>query len=153
MSKTIEKHIALLRSGKVDKATVAGLRRALNNHERAERGYSVSSTAANMTAEERDVILDEILYKHPALVVGELAETGKALLQSKRYAKQLASVAYIIADIDHFTLVGFDYIGQYGDHVCPVYRAHNTKGESFPFRNVPWQSGGNGPEIMSGNYY
>lgn len=59
----------------------------------------------------------------------------------------------ILAGLSHFKLVGFDTIGRRGDMYTPVYRAYDTQGRSFPFRNIPWQSGGNGPEILSGDYW
>lgn len=144
----IESHIAAIKSGEVTRTNVIGLRKAFNTHERQMRGYSVSMTQTLITHDERDLILDKLLLNSPPIVRGELHDTGKALLQNKRYAKQLASVADIVADLDHFRLVGYDYIGRYGDKTTPIYRAYDTKGNSFAFRNIPWQSGGNGPEIL-----
>ena len=152
-TRPIEMHIAAIKAGEVTRTNVIGLRKALNNHERQERGYSVSVTATNIKPEERDLILDKLLPNSPPIVRGELHDTGIALLKNKRYAKQLERVADIVTNLDHFRLVGFDYIGQYGDKTTPVYRAYDTKGNSFPFCNVPWQSGGHGPEVLSGNLW
>lgn len=33
-------------------------------------------------------------------------------------------------------------------HCVPVYQLYGAGMQSFTFRNIPWQSGGNGPEIM-----
>lgn len=63
-----------------------------------------------------------------------------------------------IDNLDHFTLCGFDRIGQRGAYAVPVYQVWAkvpAKGDAldggtyaaFCFKNVPWQSGGNGPEI------
>lgn len=150
MSKTFQKHLDAVKAGTVTKSNVRGIRIALNNHEREARGYPVSRTGGNCTAEQRDALLDDLLRKHPPKVAGELHDTGIALLQSKRYAKQLSRVADIVADIDHFRLIDFDYIGRYGDKVTPVYRAYDTKGRNFEFVNIPWQSGGNGPTAPGG---
>jgi len=148
-----DEHKAAILLGEVTKTNVTGLKKALNAFERVDRGYSTSRTTPHITTVERDELLDNLLPNKRPRVVGELHDSGVAVLTSKRYAKQLAPVADIIADLDHFRLVGFDFIGRYGMYAQPVYRAYDTKGNSFPFTTVAWQSGGNGPEIMSGNYW
>lgn len=151
----IETHFAAIKSGTVDKTVVIGLRKALNTFSRISAGYSVSKTSPKITDEEVNQIAD-LLAEHRPRVVGELHESGLALLQGKRYRKQLASVADIIAELDHFALVGFEEIfahhGRLSFHF-PVYRARGKSGRSFPFYVVPWQSGGNGPELANPNYY
>ena len=144
---TIEKHLAMLRSGVVDKTTVAGLRKALNALERRERGYSVSRTSTCMTEGERDYV-DMLLIDKKPKVVGALHDSGVALLRNKRYARQLAGVKHVVDDLQEFRLVEFQYVGQYMDKVTPVYRAINSHGEHFDFTNLPWQSGGNGPQVL-----
>lgn len=152
MAKAFEAHKTAILAGEVSKTNVIGLRKHLNAYERKANGWSTSQTAPEMTFEDCEWLFAALADAKPR-VVGELHDTGKALLQGKRYRKQLASVADIVADLSHFTLVGFDAIGGRGDTYTPVYRAHDTQGRSFPFRNIPWQSGGNGPEILSGNYW
>jgi hypothetical protein len=155
MPKTIQKHIAAIESGQVDATIVSGLRKALNAHERAARGYSVGGTSARMTAEERELILYKLLPRVMPRVVGKLHDSGLALLRglTKRRAARLESVAGIVADLTEFRLVGFDYVGPYGMHATPVYRAYDSAGKSFPFTNVPWQSGGDGPELANPRLY
>jgi hypothetical protein len=152
MTTAIEKHIAAIRAGKVTKTNVIGLRKAFNAAERASFGYSTGLTVP-ATGEEQALILETLLPEFKPIVTGDLHDSGKALLQSKRYRKQLASVADIVADITCFRLVGYDFEGNRVMHAFPVYRAYDSKGRSFPFRVIPWQSGGNGPEILSGNYW
>lgn len=154
MSKTrpIELHIAAIKSGNVDKSNVIGIRKALNAFERKSHGWSLGRTSPDITIEEARAV-HELLSEHKPRVVGELHDSGLAMLQSKRYRKQLASVADIIAELDHFALVGYEAIGRHGEYFVPVYRARGTSGRSFPFYVIPWQSGGNGPEIASANYY
>jgi len=151
VSKSFQAHIDAIANGIVTKTNVVGLRRALNNYERIRHGWSPNRDTPIDTDEMERVT--EMLGELKPRVTGELHDTGKTLLQNKRYRRQLESVAEIVADIDHFKLIGFDYIGRHSEYAVPVYRAYDTKGKSFPFRNVPWQSGGNGPEILSANYW
>lgn len=84
------------------------------------------------------------------------------MLRSPRYAKRLAPYADSIAVIDHFRLIDFEDISRRGDgtHNTPVYAVWceiPSKGdvldggvyEAFRFQNIPWQSGGDGPEIVA----
>lgn len=145
MSKAFQRHYAAITSGEVTKTNVFGLRKALNKAARAANGWSVSDTAA--ITEEEAIELDRAVEKHEPRVVGELHDSGVAVLRNPRYAKRwTAGEAAIIADLDSFRLVGFDPVGSTG-HV-PRYRAVARNGASFEFVNVPWQSGGNGPEVV-----
>ena len=103
----------------------------------------------------------EMAHKYRPRVADELHEGGLKVLRNRRYAKRLEPFAASIAALDHFRLVGFEDISRRGDgtHNVPVYAAWSTippKGdaldggtyEAFRFRNVPWQSGGDGPEIV-----
>ena len=149
---SFEKHLEAIKSGHVDRSNIIGMRKGLNAYERAYRGYSIGRTSG-VPSEGQVKRLEEYLGLALPIVVGDLEATGKALLKSKRYAKQLAPYADIVADVQHFKFCGFDYIGRDGDKVTPVYRAFDSRGSSFPFRNIPWQSGGRGPEIVSSNYW
>jgi hypothetical protein len=153
MKTAVQCHIDAIRSGSVTKTNVVGLRKMLNNLERSSRGYSVSSRASLMSNDERDLILDHLLPNIRPLVIGELHDSGKRLLKNRRYEKKLSSVYEIILDLKEFRLVGFDYVGPYGMQVTPVYRAYDSKGKSFPYCCLSWQAGGNGPELMSVNYF
>jgi hypothetical protein len=59
----------------------------------------------------------------------------------------LEPVADVIATLHGFRLVRFDRIGRNGENCVPVYRAVGKSG-SFLFRNVAWQAGGDGPELV-----
>lgn len=62
----------------------------------------------------------------------------RKLLRSPRYRKRWNERQRgIIERLDHFKLVRFDLVG---GHAIPVYRAVATTGQSFLFRNVPWQT-------------
>jgi hypothetical protein len=144
-----QKHLDAIRSGKVEKTNVIGLRKALNSMERASRGLSPDRTTP-LSAHEYGVLCDALTDNKPR-VIGEMHKTGLKLLQSKRYRRQLESVSEIVSEIVSFHLVGFD-IDESG-HATPVFRAKGKSGKSFPYICRSWQAGGNGPEIVSANYY
>lgn len=152
MLSTYARHVAAIKSGAVDRSTVAGLRKLFNASERASRGWSISRTAAVCSYDELEA-LSKLLDDTRPLIVGELAETGKALLTNRRYAKQLDSMSGIISDLTEFRLVGFEPVGRELEKYTPVYRAYDSAGRSFPYTNLPWQAGGRGPQIMSPNYW
>jgi hypothetical protein len=114
---------------------------------RRSSGWSTSSTAPKMTSDQVWDLVEAIEDARPR-VTGELHETGLAQLQSRRYRKQLASVADLVADIVEFRLVGFEMTGRRGEYAVPRYRAIASNGKGFDFINIPWQSGGNGPELV-----
>jgi hypothetical protein len=148
MSKTIEKHIAAIKSGKITQTNVIGLRKAFNARERAWK----TRNEALMTDQQADEI-HQLLADVRPIVTGTLHETGLAVLRNPRYKRQLAQAADIIADAQGFKLVGFDCGETANGTYTPVYRVFDSKGHSLPFCVVPWQSGGNGPQLMSPNYY
>jgi len=156
MKKPAEKHLAAIKSGHIDKGNVIGMRKAFNHVARIGRGWSVSPSAPRVSFEEVDA-MQAALENYRPKVTGELHETGKALLQSRRYAKRWNEVqTHAISQIDHFRLIGFEENpGQKGSFV-PVYEvwARDSMGlmrNAFTFWNIPWQSGGNGPEILRGS--
>lgn len=138
-------HLAAISSGFVSKKNVGGIRKMINAMQRIDAGYSVGSTAPKITSAQL-VAIERALLIHKPRVVGELHDSGLKLLRNPRYAKRLAPVARIIATIDHFELVGFNPVGNSG--CTPVYRVQSPDG-AFTFQNITWQSGGDGPEILS----
>lgn len=139
-------HLAAIQSGRVTKSNVIGLRKAINADARRDMRLSVSSVAPKLCGAELAATLDA-LASNPPTVTGELHDSGLKLLRSPRYRKRLESVRDLI-DAPHvrFDLVRFEHIDSL--HVVPVYRLV-TFGGSFTFRNVPWQSGGDGPEVLA----
>lgn len=142
---TFAKHLDAIRSGAVDRSNVIGIRKALNMAARRSLGLSGSRTAPKATDEELELLVD-LLAEHRPRVVGELHDSGIKQLTDKRYRRQLQSVADVVDNLAGFRLVGFEYLGRDGLYTTPVYRAEGANGGSFAFINVPWQSGGNGPE-------
>lgn len=135
---TFAKHLADVKSGEITKSNVIGIRKAMNAYDLKARRYSISRTCPEWTGSQVTEI-ERALDQHKPRVAGELHETGLALLRSPRYRKRLASVAEIIAGLDHFRLVRFDYLDN-GLHRVPVYRAIAGDGRRFTFRNIPWQT-------------
>lgn len=144
------KHLAAIRSGLVSKTNVIGIRKACNAANRRAAGYSVSCTAPKVTASEVWAALDLIRELRPR-VDAALHASGAAILNSKRYAKRWgAHERAVIAGLSHFELAGFDCLPSPNDlQVSPVYRAVAKDGASFRFWNIAWQSGGDGPEVIT----
>lgn len=137
MNATAKRHMGAIARDSIRKTNVIGLKKILNAQWRKDRGYSVSMVAPKVCREEVQQLRDAIAERMPR-VRGELDESGRKLLRSPRYRKRLASVADIIADLRCFRLVGFEEINS-GNHV-PIFRAYDSRGRHFTFRNIPWQS-------------
>lgn len=137
MSPTAKKHFDAINGGAVTKTNVIGIRKALNHVERLRAGWS--GNRSNVTPEEADAI-EYALRLHEPHVTGALHESGLKLLRSPRWRKRFNERQHgIISRLDHFKLVRFDRLGRSCTTV-PVYRAVDVTGQSFLFRNVPWQS-------------
>lgn len=139
-------HLADIKAGKITKRNVIGLRKILHADLRRQERLSVSSTCPKYTHEEV-MELEDAVEKYKPVVTGELHESGLKVLRSPRYRKRLHAVADIIEQLESFRLVRFDPIGRHGLQVVPVYQACAGR-RSFTFRNIPWQSGGDGPELV-----
>jgi hypothetical protein len=141
-------HLDAIKSGTVTKTNVIGLRKALNAVEREYQGWRTGHTSPKVTGAETEAAL-EALQEHRPIVTGELHETGLEQLQNRRYRRQLEGVADIIPNVARFRLVDFEMFGRRGDYAVPVYRAETEDGKpGFRFINIPWQSGGKGPEVL-----
>lgn len=142
-----KKHLAAIERGMITKTNIIGLRKALNAMARKECGYSVSRTAPVISFSEADQLVSAV-HKHHPQVGGELHETGLKLLRDRRYAKRWTpEQAAIIVNLAGFRLVDFFEFDRM--HFTPVYRAISDTGKKFDFYNIAWQSGGNGPQIVS----
>lgn len=143
MDKTAQKHLDAITSGNVTSTNVIGVRKILNHVARIERGWP--GNRCNASPADADAILAAI-HHHAPIVRGDLHASGVRLVTNKRYARQLTNVADKIAALQGFRLVDYIAPGK-GYHCYPVYQAWGNAG-SFTFYCVPWQSGGNGPEIL-----
>lgn len=131
--KSIARHLAAVQSGKVDKTNIIGIRKAINELERAR----------DNTAEMIDVVfeLEQAIVEQRPTVAGALHESGLKVLRNQRYAKRwTARQQLTIANLDHFELIRFDRLGANWRYSVPVYRVVSRSGGSFAFRNIPWQT-------------
>lgn len=148
MTTAFDRHLAAIRAGEIDRTNIIGLRKTLNANARKAAGFSTGATDPKATEDQIFEALALIDRNNPR-VIGDLHKTGVAMLQNRRYAKQLAGFEDVIAWPDYFQLCRFDWLGRWGEYAVPVYRLVGQNGGTFKFRTIPWQSGGNGPEIVS----
>lgn len=147
---TLRKHAdAVSRLGEVTASNVRGIRTAINKAERGSAGFSVPKYADSADWRGQVWELEGRVGECRPKVVGELHDTGVAVLTNPRYKSRLSAYAEDIAELDHFRLDHFARIGSRGLTATPVYSVHNKAGERlFRFMHIPWQSGGDGPEIV-----
>jgi hypothetical protein len=146
MNRTAQKHLDAIRAGYVDQSNVIGLRKPLNATERTACGYSVGATSCTVSFDDLDTIVSELHRVRP-VVAGALHDSGLALLRSPRYRKRLEPWRSALERIAAFRLVDFEQFDRW--HHVPVFRCEDVDGNYlFTFRNIPWQSGGDGPEII-----
>lgn len=152
MTPSLSAHLTAICAGAVTRTNVIGLRKAVMATERAfQWGGSWARKAHPSRADIHDV--DVALRNHCPRVTGELHDGGVKVLRNPRYAKRWTPAqAAIIASPDlAFYLARLDIVrGEYGFVCVPVYRVFADGPASFYFRNIAWQSGGNGPEIVEG---
>lgn len=150
MRKALQDHKEAIASGEVTGTNVRGIRKAINLAERGLAGWSVPSYAGagwRTDVFELESFLEDRLLA--PIVRGDLHESGVKVLRNKRYAKRWTpNQQAIIDELDHFKLIRFDRIGRRGEYSVPVFRAIGFSGLGFNFRNIPWQSGGDGPEAV-----
>lgn len=130
--------MAAIEAGAVTKTNVIGIRKAINHVERLRHGWS--GNRSNVTAEEADTIEAALKAREPR-VAGELFLSGLDILESPRWRDRFTgNERDIIEDLDVIKLVRFDRFGRNGEYSVPVYRALGRSGDSFLYRNIPWQS-------------
>lgn len=143
MQTTFHRHLAAIESGRVTKTNIIGIRKALNNMLRIE--HRLSPNRCNVTVDQA-IALHDALIRHRPIVIGEMVDSGIKVLTNRRYAKRWTEQERaIVDDIDSFRLVGYEMF----ERECasyPIYSVSGCNGDSFRFINIPWQSGGNGPE-------
>lgn len=145
MTPTAKRHMKAILSGKVEKTNVIGLRKAFNHQARID--YGLSGNRCNVTGDEVQALENALATQKP-VVKGELHDSGVKLLRNRRYKNRWSEFqAEVIANLDHFRLIGFDWIDNF--HSVPVYKAVARDGRAFKFRNIAWQAGGDGPETLA----
>jgi hypothetical protein len=144
---TLQRHIAAIQAGEVERTNIIGIRKALNADARKREGFSTSATSPKISDDDLAQLMFELDRNRPK-VVGALHDSGLKLLRDRRYAKRLADYADIIEWPSHFELWDWMALGRWGQYHVPIYRLVGQNGGAFKFYNIPWQSGGNGPEII-----
>jgi hypothetical protein len=79
----------------------------------------------------------------------DLLKSGLAVLRNPRNRRNLARVADIVPDVVSIRLVDYSLQEHTRGYFVPIWRAETADGRWFSFRNIPWQSGGNGPEVFN----
>jgi hypothetical protein len=142
--KSIARHTAAVQSGRVEKTNIIGIRKAINAMEHG--GWPAAMIDAQFE-------LEQAIAERRPVVVGSLHDSGLKVLRNPRYAKRWTPAQLqIIACADHFELLRFDRVGR--RYSVPVYRVVSHDGQSFAFRNIPWQTAyyaglDDGPRVMS----
>jgi hypothetical protein len=154
-SPTFKAHLDAIRNREVTKTNVIGIRKLLNGAVRRAEGWSVGMTTPLGSMAQANELLYELSRCKPT-VVGDLHASGIKQLRNPRYAKRWGPVQSVVIDhLDHFKLIGFQQRGRYGQDAYPIYRAVSKPVgpdkviRTFDFINIPWQSGGNGPEVLA----
>lgn len=148
MHKVAARHLAAIESGAIERGTVIGIRKLVSASTRRQMGWGVGGGQANAPVEDVSAVLDAIKDRKPR-AVGELHAGGLAVLASKRNRRRLHHVADIVPDVVTFQLVDYELQGRAGEYFAPIWRASTADGRRFDFLNIPWQSGGEGPEVFN----
>ena len=148
MHKVAARHLAAIKSGQIDRGTLIGIRKLVSSSTRAAYGYRVGGGQAKAPLEDVESVLAAIMERKPR-AVGTLHASGLAVLANKRNRRKLELVADIVPDVVMFQLVDYELRGRAGESFVPIWRASTADGRGFDFLNVPWQSGGDGPEILN----
>lgn len=139
MKNSFAKHLAAINSGRIDRTNIIGLRKAFNAFEKS-RHWGGSWQAPKMTADQYSAAEKAIAARQP-VAVGELREGGLKVLRNPRYRNRWSERQQAIIDAPdlRFELARFDWLNAV--HCVPVFRAVSAKlGQSFTFRNIPWQT-------------
>ncbi len=146
MHKVAARHLATVKSGTIDRGTVIGIRKLVSSSYRAAHGYGVGGGQAKAPLEDMEAILVAIM-EHKPVATGELHDNGLKVLRNPRHRKALAGLEHVLTYTPTFRLVDYELRGRIGDYFVPIWRAESLLGW-FDFISIPWQSGGNGPEVL-----
>jgi hypothetical protein len=146
-NKTFNRHMTAIADKRIERTNIIGMRKMINVSLRADYGLSNSPMATVVPISDIDSLYQAIYNNRPT-VLGELHDSGVKLLQNRRYKNRWTSAQQFTIDrIAQFQLVDWFSVGRF--HVTPVYRVIGFDGVPFDFHNLSWQSGGNGPTVVS----
>ena len=146
MHKVAALHLAAVESGQIDRGNVTGIRKLVSSSTRASMGWSVGGGQPKAPLEDVESVLSAITERQP-LAKGELHDNGLKVLRNRRHRRALEEVASIAETVTGFRLVDYELRGRSGGYFVPIWRAESPAGW-FDFINIPWQSGGDGPEVL-----
>lgn len=130
----LERHIAAIESGTVTRTNIIGIRKLYNKAQRNGGPWHDIDR------------LQSAIERHEPMVTGEWLQSGLAVLRNKRYARRWTDAQQRIIDTaTAIRLVDMIPCGHW--QYTPAYRVESPNGH-FHYSNTPWQSGGNGPEIL-----
>jgi hypothetical protein len=144
MHKVAARHLAQIQTGRIDASTLRGLRKLVSGSLRKADGWSVGGGQAVAPLGDLWKVLDAITLHKPA-ATGELHDSGLEVMRNKRHRSSLPDFA---PDVCGFVLVNYELQGPRKTYFVPIWRATTADGRYFDFQNIPWQSGGNGPEVL-----
>jgi hypothetical protein len=145
--KTFNRHMMAIANKQIERTNIIGMRKMINASLRADHGLSTSRCSTVVPMSDIDSLYRAIYHSCP-IVLGELHDSGVKLLQDRRYKSRWTPAQQFTIDrIAQFQLVNWYNFDRF--HVTPVYRVIGFDGAPFDFHNLAWQSGGNGPKVVS----
>lgn len=141
MNKTFDRHMATLRAGEVGESFIRGVTRAMNNADRRTKGLSVSKAFSGMSHGELAIIRKYTAEQKPRIEPKQ-SEKGLTWLRSRKVQNELGErERRIVADFDHFNLIGYKNAGNDLAFMIPIYRVTDKHGNQFDYYTGSWQSG------------
>jgi hypothetical protein len=145
--KTFNRHMMAIANKQIERTNIIGMRKMINASLRADQGLSNPRRSTVVPMSYIDSLYRAIYHNCP-IVLGELHDSGVKLLQDRRYkSRWTPSQQFTIDRIAKFRLVDWYNVDRF--HVVPIFRVIGFDGVPFDFYNVSWQSGGNGPKVVS----
>ncbi len=148
---TIDRHRQAILDGEVTGTNIIGMRKALTLAAKGDARWGSLPKYATPAWRTRVWELEQVLEdaQPKPTVKGAWHDSGVKVLRNKRYkSRWTPHQQAIIDELDHFKLIGFERIGLSGVYATPMFRAVGHSGLGFAFINIPWQSGGKGPEAV-----
>jgi hypothetical protein len=150
-----QRHVAAIKTGTYTHGMIIGLCRTANAIFRRLQGYSVGATASAMTEDEFYDILDRLATAKPLAEVSRQQSAQNTLLDlqltpkgTKRKNAPFLPFQYVaLVDLQDMRIVGLTEL--FDGRWLPVYKVTSKNGDTFHYYHQSWQSGGNGPTVLS----
>lgn len=144
--RTFRRHVAQLDTGRADRTLVLGVKKALSNAYRRERGWSCNE---GMMSDEQIAAITGRIYQEAPRVDDASEAFGLAYLRKPRNMRKLGhrECRVLDAGMCQIRLVGFREDERSVSR--PVYRVESMCTDfEFCYTVTPWQAGGDGLEIV-----